>query len=120
MIHEVNALSAPSGAGGASGDGSGALTANGEDAVSQIVAILNAHLGSLRWIDETAESLREKIENLRRGNTAPTQPSQSYGAQQSLRGSQRGGSAAPSYRASVTPSREASAGLGASRRGYGF
>lgn len=37
------------------------------DPVSQIVAILNAHLGSLKWIDESTNALREKVENLRRG-----------------------------------------------------
>lgn len=38
-----------------------------QDPVGQIVAILNAHLGSLKWIDQSATSLREKVENLRRG-----------------------------------------------------
>jgi nuclear pore complex protein Nup62 len=40
---------------------------SGADPVSQIVAILNAHLGSLKWIDESTTALREKVENLRRG-----------------------------------------------------
>lgn len=40
---------------------------SGADPVSQIVAILNAHLGSLKWIDESTNALREKVENLRRG-----------------------------------------------------
>jgi nuclear pore complex protein Nup62 len=40
---------------------------SGADPVSQIVAILNAHLGSLKWIDENTNALREKLENLRRG-----------------------------------------------------
>lgn len=40
---------------------------SGADPVSQIVAILNAHLGSLKWIDESTNALREKVEKLRRG-----------------------------------------------------
>lgn len=44
--------------------------AHTEDAVAQIVAILNAHLGSLKWIDEAASKLREKVEKLRRGQVA--------------------------------------------------
>lgn len=43
------------------------LHSSGADPVSQIVAILNAHLGSLKWIDESTNALREKVENLRRG-----------------------------------------------------
>lgn len=48
--------------------GSNGAAANGEeDAVEQIVAILNAHLNSLRWIDGAVKALRGRIGALRRG-----------------------------------------------------
>ena len=43
--------------------------AGNEDPIMQISAILNAHLGSLKWIDEHTATLRERLEALRRGNT---------------------------------------------------
>lgn len=38
-----------------------------EDPVQQILAILNAHLNSLRWIDSATKALRVRIQGLRRG-----------------------------------------------------
>ena len=35
-----------------------------EDPLTQIAAILNAHLGSLRWIEGTAESLKKGVADL--------------------------------------------------------
>lgn len=40
-----------------------------DDPIMQISAILNAHLGSLKWIDEHTTSLRDRLEALRRGHT---------------------------------------------------
>ena len=45
----------------------GKVNQSSKDPVADIVAILNAHLGSLKWIDSNASQLREKVENLRRG-----------------------------------------------------
>jgi nuclear pore complex protein Nup62 len=42
-------------------------TGGDEDPVQQILAILNAHLNSLRWIDDAVKSLRGRIAGLRRG-----------------------------------------------------
>lgn len=61
MIDEVNGLSAPRG-----------RDASGEDPITQISTILNAHLGSLKWIDESAVQLRDRLEALRRGQTGRT------------------------------------------------
>ena len=80
MISEVNSLSGLSSssttsrslASGADPSAS-ALSSNSsiqEDSVSQIVSILNAHLGSLKWIDESTNSLREKVERIRRGTAS--------------------------------------------------
>lgn len=125
MIHEVNSLSAPAASqrsvaepqpGSLAGLRNGARTHDADsDPVAQIVAILNAHLGSLRWIDESAAALREKVENLRRGNT--------MGAAASVAPESRAGSVMPR---GGTPGfrREGSvAPLGASlgrSRGYGM
>jgi nuclear pore complex protein Nup62 len=73
------------------------------DPVSQIVSILSAHLGSLKWIDESAAELRSKLENLRRGQIGGTAEARSTST--SKRGDlsstspvvrHRGDSAAPS------------------------
>jgi nuclear pore complex protein Nup62 len=82
MIDEVNGLSAPRGRDGA-----------WEDPITQISAILNAHLGSLKWIDESAVQLRDRLEALRRGQT----------------GRMPGGSLRAS---SIEPRRESSVGSG--------
>lgn len=110
MIHEVNSLSAPASSQRSVAEPQpGALTAlrNGarthdaeSDPVAQIVAILNAHLGSLRWIDESASALREKVENLRRGNTtaasaAPESRASSLMPRGGTPGFRREGSVAP-------------------------
>ena len=89
MIGEVNTLSCsspsnPHGGGGAAtgvepdAANLGALRVGGkesgsglaEDPVSQIASILNAHLASLKWIDESSGNLRDKLEALRRGQIA--------------------------------------------------
>ena len=74
MITELNASS-----GGMAGEHGGGDKNGGEDggvegpmaerdgSIAQIVAILNAHLGSLKWIDQSAQGLRGKLEGLRRG-----------------------------------------------------
>lgn len=71
MIGELNSSGANGGArsGGNEGkDGADAWAAEGRDgSIAQIVAILNAHLGSLKWIDQSAGALRGKLEGLRRG-----------------------------------------------------
>ncbi|GAC94912.1 nucleoporin [Pseudozyma hubeiensis SY62] len=70
MIGELNSSGANAArSGGAEGkDGVDAWAAEGRDgSIAQIVAILNAHLGSLKWIDQSAGALRGKLEGLRRG-----------------------------------------------------
>lgn len=47
--------------------GVGAGAGGDEDAVQQILTILNAHLNSLRWIDGAVKALRGRIAGLRRG-----------------------------------------------------
>lgn len=94
IIGQVNALTAPPSstaatvrAGGGAEDealapGTGQAQAQAqaqaqgeEDAVGQIAAILNAHLGSLRWVDDTATALRDRLAALRRGHTDVAQTS---------------------------------------------
>lgn len=93
--------------------------AHTEDAVAQIVAILNAHLGSLKWIDEAASKLREKVEKLRRGqlaNSAAPGSSSSSTAAPNRGGSVLSASAAGiSLRDSVGPDEGGSYGRGGSR-----
>lgn len=38
-----------------------------DGSIAQIVAILNAHLASLKWIDQSANALLVKLDSLRRG-----------------------------------------------------
>ncbi len=85
MIEEVNELTSPATANGSARSGDNRL-GQAEDPVAQIVGILNAHLTSLKWIDDTSVSLRAKLEDLRRGQTP--QPLSRSGTQ-SLRASQR-------------------------------
>lgn len=61
MIDELNANNT----GGKDADG---WAQERDGSVHQIVAILNAHLGSLKWIDQSAGQLRGRLEGLRRGN----------------------------------------------------
>lgn len=65
MITELNGSSAP--ASGGVREGEAQLVAERDGSIGQIVAILNAHLGSLKWIDQSAGALRAKLEGLRRG-----------------------------------------------------
>lgn len=79
MITELNSThssgnaSAAAGAGAVNGEagvgdsGVESLMAERDGSIAQIVAILNAHLGSLKWIDQSAGALRGKLEGLRRG-----------------------------------------------------
>ena len=75
MITELNtnanATNAANGAAGAEAIGAEggveSLMAERDGSIAQIVAILNAHLGSLKWIDQSAGALRGKLEGLRRG-----------------------------------------------------
>jgi nuclear pore complex protein Nup62 len=67
MIETVNSLSSiPDSTSGGSGSGGGAASpfANGgagNDPISQIEAILNAHLASLQWIDGAVKELESKV-----------------------------------------------------------
>lgn len=83
----------------------------GQDAVGQIVAILNAHLGSLKWIDESTTALREKIENLRRGRIGGTRSGAGG------RGSSSGVGAAAAGETSSPSSRHRGETMGPSSRG---
>lgn len=83
MIEEVNQMTAPSGSSTSTRDlvdaspqalnsmriGGRETSVGYEDPIMQISAILNAHLGSLKWIDEHTTSLRDRLEALRRGQT---------------------------------------------------
>lgn len=100
------------------GGRSHAPSAQEADPISQIVAILNAHLSSLRWIDQSATDLREKVDGLRRGRIGePTGRGPSVGASSRYAspavGASRAGSAASGFR------REGSA-FNTSGRGYGY
>lgn len=75
LIQTLNALSptssaasAMAGAGATADDGAAALNGTsgggGADPLAQIAAILNAHLGSLRWIEGTTDSLRGSVRDL--------------------------------------------------------
>ncbi|WFD33149.1 FG-nucleoporin nsp1 [Malassezia sp. CBS 17886] len=84
MIAEVNQLSAPASAPRSSAGevspstlqalriGSRETAAGNDDPIMQITAILNAHLGSLKWIDEHTTAVRDRLEALRRGHTEKT------------------------------------------------
>lgn len=82
------------------------LTRDGnQDAVGQIVAILNAHLGSLKWIDENAIALRDKVENLRRGQIGGAEQKQGSTGASGLSHDATVGSSSGVYRGdSVAPS----------------
>ncbi|WFD28426.1 FG-nucleoporin nsp1 [Malassezia nana] len=83
MIEEVNQMTAPSGSSTTARDlvdaspqalnsmriGGRETSVGYEDPIMQISAILNAHLSSLKWIDEHTTSLRDRLEALRRGQT---------------------------------------------------
>lgn len=119
MIDEVNQLSAPSGARTTRTTEAtpGALNslrvsardsgAGNDDPITQISAILNAHLGSLKWIDENTASLRDRLESLRRGSTSKPSANDSFRAsvgpeavpRSSTPARLREGSAAPGSRA---------------------
>jgi nuclear pore complex protein Nup62 len=58
LITEVNSLGHPDG-GEAGGGGVG-----GGDAVGQIAAILNAHLSSLQWLENSTEGLKGQIDEM--------------------------------------------------------
>ena len=66
MIESVNALTLPNSPRATSPDS----TANGksadEDPLQQIGAVLNAHLKSLQWIDETVRDVEGKVQEAER------------------------------------------------------
>lgn len=67
LIQTLNALSpalVPSSADPASKDSSAAAGGGGEDPLAQIAAILNAHLGSLKWIEDSTDALRRSVRDL--------------------------------------------------------
>lgn len=72
MITELNTTNGATAANGAASGGAGEgglenMLAERDGSIAQIVAILNAHLGSLKWIDSNAGALRGRLEGLRRG-----------------------------------------------------
>lgn len=67
MINELNSINDVAPSNGANAADSSAALAEKDGNIAQIVAILNAHLGSLKWIDNSSTALRSKLEALRRG-----------------------------------------------------
>lgn len=65
MIGELNSVNAN--AAGSSGDREKDESLDRDGSIAHIVAILNAHLGNLKWIDQSAGALRAKLDGLRRG-----------------------------------------------------
>lgn len=131
MISEVNSLSGLSSnfttsrsiASGADPSHSAVPNSNSiqEDSVSQIVSILNAHLGSLKWIDESTNALKERVERFRRGTESYGRSNGGYdneAARSKSRGNTPGAGGwkegTGSMRSSVGP------GVGSKRRGYGL
>jgi hypothetical protein len=100
MIESVNSLTAPtqssfnsaSGSSGADGDPQG-----NEDPLTQIAAVLNAHLKSLQWIDVTVQEVENKVNEaeskLREaagGRTVPSNNTRNLAFGNSLRDSSSG------------------------------
>ncbi|WFD08195.1 FG-nucleoporin nsp1 [Malassezia vespertilionis] len=115
MIDEVNQLASPSGTRNTTADaspnsldtlrtGGRELMPGAEDPILQISGILNAHLSSLKWIDEHTVMLRDRLEALRRGKT-----------EKNMNDSFRG-SVPPQAPRSSTPSRYAREGSAAPGR----
>ncbi len=64
MIETVNALSVPVDASANVASSSPFAGAGGVDPIAQIEAILNAHLGSLQWIDNSVQELEAKMKEV--------------------------------------------------------
>lgn len=62
LIQTLNALS-PSFSSSSNGKDDDSAS-NNEDALVQIAAILNAHLGSLKWIESTTDGLKKNVRDL--------------------------------------------------------
>jgi hypothetical protein len=61
MIESVNALTLPNSPHASSSDASSGGKKADEDPLQQIGAVLNAHLKSLQWIDETVRDVEGKV-----------------------------------------------------------
>jgi nuclear pore complex protein Nup62 len=99
MIDLVNGLSANNSATDASM--AQPFGGNGNDPIGQIEAILNAHLGSLQWIDGAVKELEEKI---RDAETKNAQRQQRHGG----------------YEGTGSPTSSVYGGDGGARRGFGL
>ena len=83
MIETVNALSVPADASANSTSSSPFAAAGSVDPIVQIEAILNAHLGSLQWIDNAVKELEVKVKEVEaqqeNGSSSDGYSSASYG-----------------------------------------
>jgi len=66
MIESVNALTLPNSPHATSSDSSASGKRADEDPLQQIGAVLNAHLKSLQWIDETIRDVEGKVKETER------------------------------------------------------
>jgi nuclear pore complex protein Nup62 len=66
MIESVNALTLPNSPHATSSDSSTSGKKADEDPLQQIGAVLNAHLKSLQWIDETIRDVEGKVKEAER------------------------------------------------------
>ena len=66
MIESVNALTLPNSPHATSSDASAGGKKADEDPLQQIGAVLNAHLKSLQWIDETVRDVEGKVKEAER------------------------------------------------------
>lgn len=66
MIESVNALTLPNSPHATSSDSSAGGKKADEDPLQQIGAVLNAHLKSLQWIDETVRDVEGKVKEAER------------------------------------------------------
>ena len=66
MITELNSANSPQSHQAESREVEGIMQER-DGSIAQIVAILNAHLASLKWIDHSSNALRGRLEALRRG-----------------------------------------------------
>lgn len=83
MIDTVNALSVPADASANATSSSPFAAAGSVDPIAQIEAILNAHLGSLQWIDNAVKELEVKVKEVEAqqesGSSSDGYSSASYG-----------------------------------------
>jgi len=66
MIESVNALTLPNSPHTTSSESSAGVKKADEDPLQQIGAVLNAHLKSLQWIDETIRDVDGKVKEAER------------------------------------------------------